>query len=264
LFAGPGIPASASGDFELFKLYCLILELSGRCLVRRKLKRELVKTEIRETKDGSTTLFVPELNEHYHSINGALQESLHVFIRAGLEHVLQQQAEVRLLEVGFGTGLNALLSLQHVLGQRARVYYDTLEKYPLRWELIQAMHFEKFILNPELLDYLAPLHQSAWEQAVALLPNFALRKLQADLETLVLPGASYHLIYFDAFAPEKQPALWTDAIFQKLYDALLPGGVLVSYCAKGSFKRSLKAAGFVLEALPGPAGKREMTRARRP
>lgn len=223
-----------------------------------------MKTEIRQTKDGSTTLFVPELNEHYHSINGALQESLHVFIRAGLQQALQRQFRVRLLEVGFGTGLNALLSLQHVWGQAEAVQYDTLEKYPLSWELIQAMHFEKFILNPELLDYLPQLHQAPWQQAVNVLPNFTLQKLQADLQTQVLPDQYYHLIYFDAFAPEKQPELWTDGIFAKLYEALLPGGILVSYCAKGSFKRSLKAAGFHLEALPGPAGKREMTRAHRP
>jgi tRNA U34 5-methylaminomethyl-2-thiouridine-forming methyltransferase MnmC len=223
-----------------------------------------VKTEIRETKDGSTTLFVPALNEHYHSTNGALQESLHVFIRAGLAYMLTQQPGVRLLEVGFGTGLNALLSLQHVLGQPGTVQYDTLEKYPLSWELIQAMHFEKFILHPALMNYLPLLHQSPWEQVLPVLPNFHLRKLQADLETLVLPAGYYHLIYFDAFAPEKQPALWTDEIFGHLYEALQPGGILVSYCAKGSFKRSLKAAGFTLEALPGPAGKREMTRARRP
>ena len=223
-----------------------------------------MKTEIRETKDGSTTLFVPELNEHYHSINGALQESLHVFIRAGLEHVLQSQPQVRLLEVGFGTGLNALLTLQQVMGQRGQVQYDALEKYPLSWELVAAMHFEKFILNPELMDYLPQLHQAPWEQTVALLPGFDLKKQEAALETHLLPAQYYHLIYFDAFAPEKQPELWTDEIFRKLYGALLPGGVLVSYCAKGSFKRSLKAAGFTLEALPGPAGKREMTRARRP
>jgi tRNA U34 5-methylaminomethyl-2-thiouridine-forming methyltransferase MnmC len=245
--------------FQFFRSLVLI----NADIWRLKRKKQ-VKTEIRETKDGSTTLFVAELNEHYHSINGALQESLHVFIRAGLEHVLQQQSQVRLLEVGFGTGLNALLSLQQVWGQAATVQYDTLEKYPLSWELIQRMHFEKFILNPELLDYLAPLHQAPWEQAVSLLPNFQLRKLEADLETLALPADTYQLIYFDAFAPEKQPALWTDEIFRRLYDSLQAGGVLVSYCAKGSFKRSLKAAGFILEALPGPAGKREMTRARRP
>ena len=223
-----------------------------------------MKTEIRETKDGSTTLFVPELNEHYHSINGALQESLHVFIRAGLEHVLQSQPQVRLLEVGFGTGLNALLTLQQVMGQRGQVQYDALEKYPLSWELVAAMHFEKFILNPELMDYLPQLHQAPWEQTASLLPGFDLKKQEAALETHLLPAQYYHLIYFDAFAPEKQPELWTDEIFRKLYGALLPGGILVSYCAKGSFKRSLKAAGFTLEALPGPAGKREMTRARRP
>ena len=223
-----------------------------------------MKTEIRETKDGSTTLFVPELNEHYHSINGALQESLHVFIRAGLEHVLQSQPQVRLLEVGFGTGLNALLTLQQVMGHRGQVQYDALEKYPLSWELVAAMHFENFILNPELMDYLPQLHQAPWEQTVALLPGFDLKKQEAALETHLLPTQYYHLIYFDAFAPEKQPELWTDEIFRKLYGALLPGGILVSYCAKGSFKRSLKAAGFTLEALPGPAGKREMTRARRP
>ncbi|MGV3641957.1 MAG: tRNA (5-methylaminomethyl-2-thiouridine)(34)-methyltransferase MnmD [Adhaeribacter sp.] len=224
-----------------------------------------MKPEIRETKDGSTTLFVPELNEHYHSVNGALQESLHVFIRAGLAQVLASQQEARLLEVGFGTGLNALLSLQHLQGQPAKnLVYDTLEKYPLSWDLIQAMHFEKFILQPELLDYLPQLHQAPWEEAVPLLPNFTLRKLEADLKTHVLPQGYYHLIYFDAFAPEKQPGLWTDEIFARLYASLQPGGVLVSYCAKGSFKRSLKAAGFHLEALPGPAGKREMTRARRP
>ena len=223
-----------------------------------------MKTEIRETKDGSTTLFVPELNEHYHSINGALQESLHVFIRAGLEHVLQSQPQVRLLEVGFGTGLNALLTLQQGMGHRGQVQYDALEKYPLSWELVAAMHFEKFILNPELMDYLPQLHQAPWEQTASLLPGFDLKKQEAALETHLLPAQYYHLIYFDAFAPEKQPELWTDEIFRKLYGALLPGGILVSYCAKGSFKRSLKAAGFTLEALPGPAGKREMTRARRP
>jgi len=223
-----------------------------------------VKTEIRQTKDGSTTLFVPELNEHYHSVNGALQESLHVFVRAGLAHALASHQELRLLEVGFGTGLNALLSLQHLQGQPAKsLQYDTLEKYPLSWDLIQAMQFEKFILQPELLGFLPLLHQAPWEEAVPVSPNFTLRKLKADLKTHVLPQACYHLIYFDAFAPEKQPGLWTDEVFARLYEALLPGGVLVSYCAKGSFKRSLKAAGFRLEALPGPAGKREMTRARK-
>jgi len=220
-----------------------------------------MKTEIRQTKDGSATLYVPALNEHYHSVNGALQESLHVFIRAGLDYKLTQKEEVRLLEIGFGTGLNALLSLQQFRLHPVRVQYDTLEKYPLSADLIADMHFEKFILNPELLDFLPFLHQAPWQDPVSILPNFELRKIQADLTTYDLPENYYDLIYFDAFAPEKQPELWTDAIFLKLYESLQAGGVLVSYCAKGSFKRSLKAAGFTVEALPGPVGKREMTRA---
>ncbi|MBC3540987.1 tRNA (5-methylaminomethyl-2-thiouridine)(34)-methyltransferase MnmD [Rufibacter sediminis] len=220
--------------------------------------------EVRQTKDGSTTLFVPELNEHYHSVHGALQESLHVFIKMGLEATLERQTTVRLLEIGFGTGLNALLTLQHTLVSGATVVYDTLEKYPLSPEVVAQLQFDKFILNPELLDYVGPLHAAAWEQPTTITPRFTLRKLETDLEAFAPAPDSYDLIYFDAFAPEKQPHLWTDAIFQKMYDCLAPGGTLVTYCAKGSFKRSLKAAGFTVEALPGPPGKREMTRGVKP
>ncbi len=223
-----------------------------------------MKTEIRRTKDGSTTLFVPALNEHYHSVNGALQESEHVFIRAGLQYSWLQATELTILEIGFGTGLNALLTLQQTLLQQKRVYYHTLEKYPLAPAVIAEMHFEQFILNPELLDYLLPLHAAPWNEPKAVTPFFTLQKLAADLEFHVFPANAYDLIYFDAFAPEKQPELWTDAIFQELFGATKPGGILVSYCAKGSFKRNLKAAGFTVEALPGPAGKREMTRAHKP
>ncbi|WP_370589988.1 tRNA (5-methylaminomethyl-2-thiouridine)(34)-methyltransferase MnmD [Rufibacter sp. LB8] len=203
---------------------------------------------------------MPELNEHYHSVHGALQESQHVFIKMGLQATLERLPAVRLLEVGFGTGLNALLTLQHSLATGATVQYDTLEKYPLSAEVVDKLEFEKFILNPELLDFFQPLHAAPWEQPVPITPNFTLQKLEIDLEAFAPAPESYDLIYFDAFAPEKQPHLWTDAIFQKLYDALAPGGRLVTYCAKGSFKRSLKAAGFTVEALPGPPGKREMTR----
>ncbi len=220
-----------------------------------------MKTEIRQTKDGSVTLYVPELNEHYHSVNGALQESLHVFIRAGLEYAWQNKPEVTVLEIGFGTGLNALLTLQQTLFNQKKVFYHTLEKYPLAPVLIEQMHFEQFILNPELLDYLPPLHTAPWNEPVKLTPAFTLLKAETDLRTYLLPTEHYDIIYFDAFAPDKQPELWTDAIMEKLFASLKFTGSLVSYCAKGSFKRSLKAAGFTVEALPGPAGKREMTRA---
>ncbi|RNI30106.1 SAM-dependent methyltransferase [Rufibacter immobilis] len=219
-----------------------------------------MNVEVKQTKDGSTTLFVPALNEHYHSVHGALQESLHVFIKMGLQAALETRTGVRVLEVGFGTGLNALLTLQHTLASGATVHYTTLEKYPLTPQVVAQLQFDKFILNPELLDFFGPLHAAAWEQPVPVTPQFTLLKLETDLEAFAPSPNSYDLIYFDAFAPEKQPHLWTDAIFQKMHDCLSPGGTLVTYCAKGSFKRSLKAAGFAVEALPGPPGKREMTR----
>ena len=220
--------------------------------------------EIRQTKDGSNTLYVPDLNEHYHSVHGALQESQHVFIRQGLEHMLAQKKDIAVLEVGFGTGLNAILTIPVAVAQQALIRYDTLEKYPLSEEVVKQLHFEQFILNPELLDNFYQLHASRWNEPIDILPNFTLQKLHETLENYAAPGNYYDVIYFDAFAPEKQPELWTDAMFEKLYAATRPGGVLVTYCAKGSFKRSLKAAGYQVEALPGPPGKREMTRGLKP
>ncbi|HEY4650546.1 MAG TPA: tRNA (5-methylaminomethyl-2-thiouridine)(34)-methyltransferase MnmD [Pontibacter sp.] len=220
--------------------------------------------EIRQTKDGSNTLYVPELNEHYHSVHGAMQESQHVFIKHGLEHALEQKPDVKILEVGFGTGLNAILTFPFALAQKAFVQYDTLEKFPLTQEVVEQLHFERFILNPELFDYYKQMHAAPWNQPVDLIPYFTLQKIHETLEEFCSPDAYYDVVYFDAFAPEKQPELWTEEVFAKLFKAVRPGGVLVTYCAKGAFKRNLKAAGFTVEALPGPPGKREMTRGTRP
>ena len=220
--------------------------------------------EIRQTKDGSNTLYVPELNEHYHSVHGALQESQHVFIKHGLEHILEQKRDVKILEIGFGTGLNAILTLPFALAQKAFVQYDTLEKYPLTMDVVEQLHFEQFILNPELLDHFKKMHAAPWNEPIDLSPYFTLQKIHETLEEFSPPEAYYDVVYFDAFAPEKQPELWTEEVFAKLYNATRPGGILVTYCAKGAFKRNLKAAGFIVEALPGPPGKREMTRGIRP
>lgn len=216
--------------------------------------------EIRQTKDGSNTLFVPELNEHYHSVHGALQESQHVFIKHGLEHVLSSKKDIKILEVGFGTGLNAILTYPFALAKKAFIQYDTLEKFPLEQEVVNQLQFDKVILNPELHDVYLKMHAAPWNEPVDLIPYFSLQKMHETLEEYVAPQSYYDLVYFDAFAPEKQPELWSEEMFVKLYNAIRPGGILVTYCAKGSFKRSLKAAGFEVEALPGPPGKREMTR----
>ena len=223
-----------------------------------------MRVEVRPTADGSSTLYVPELDEHYHSTHGAVQEAQHVYVRAGLEPVLTAATgEVRVFEIGFGTGLNALLTLQRGLVSPWSIRYDTIEKHPLPLPIIQELGVERYILNPELLDYHRQLHAAVWDTPVALSTRFAVHKIAGTLQATPLPEEAYHVVYFDAFAPEKQPDLWTDEVFAQLYAATAPGGVLVSYCAKGNFRRSLKAAGWLVEKLPGPPGKREMTQARK-
>jgi tRNA U34 5-methylaminomethyl-2-thiouridine-forming methyltransferase MnmC len=224
----------------------------------------MIEVEVRTTGDGSSTLYVPALDEHYHSMHGAVQEAQHVYLQAGLEPMLTStKAPLWVLEIGFGTGLNALLTLQRSLTANQPIFYDTIEKNPLSKAVIGQLGAERYILNPELLDYQQQLHAAAWSAPVALTTRFALHKIPGALQDTMLCEETYNVIFFDAFAPEKQPDMWTDAVFAQLYDATAPGGVLVSYCAKGSFRRSLKAAGWKVEKLAGPPGKREMTRARK-
>ena len=222
------------------------------------------KVEVRPTADGSATLFVPALNEHYHSQHGARQESAHVFVRHGLLPRLPAAAEagraLRILEVGLGTGLNALLTLEAAQAAGAAIEYNGLETYPLPPAVVAALQPEWDARGTPLRELFAALHAAPWEAPVELLPGFRLRKLPQPLQEAALPPAHYDLVYFDAFAPEKQPELWTEAIFARLYAAAAPGAVLVSYCAQGQFRRNLRAAGWHTEKLPGPPGKREMTR----
>ncbi len=228
---------------------------------------DAAKIEVRTTADGSPTFYVPALDEHYHSRHGAAQESRHVFIEAGLRPLLAagigQRKPLRVLEVGLGTGLNALLTLAAVETTPAAIRYDGYETFPLPPAAVAALA-PQWADNPRLSQAFAQLHAAPWGDAVALAPSFTLTKMQAQIEAADLPGAAYDLLYFDAFAPEKQPELWTEDVFAKLYAAAAPGAVLVSYCAQGQFRRNLRAAGWLTEKLPGPPGKREMTRARKP
>ena len=228
--------------------------------------QEAPKVEVRVTADGSATLFVPALNEHYHSHHGARQESAHVFIRHGLLPLLPlglEEQPLRILEVGLGTGLNALLTLEASQAAGAFIEYDGLETYPLPPAVVAALQPEWDQRGELLSELFAELHAAPWGAPVTLLPGFTIRKINQPLELAALQPACYHLLYFDAFAPEKQPELWTAAIFAQLYAAAAPGAVLVSYCAQGQFRRNLRAAGWLTEKLPGPPGKREMTRARK-
>ncbi len=226
------------------------------------------KVEVRTTADGSPTLYVPALNEHYHSHHGAAQESRHVFIAAGLMPLLDAglgqpgQPPLRLLEVGLGTALNALLTLEAAQASGAAITYDGYETLPLPPVTVAALA-SQWDSMPALSQAFYQLHAAPWGEAVALAPGFSLTKIQAPVQTAALPAEQYNLFYFDAFAPEKQPELWTEEVFARLYAAAAPGAVLVSYCAQGQFRRNLRAAGWLTEKLPGPPGKREMTRARK-
>lgn len=215
--------------------------------------------ELRTTADGSKTIFSPQFNENYHSIYGAMGESLHVYIENGLAAFTAFE-ELHILEIGFGTGLNALLTCLKKPPHQ-KVFYTGLEPYPVETALWQQLHYGQQEGATALFEN---IHQAGWGYGVGIAPNFVLTKLQTDLMVWEPAPAAFDLVYFDAFAPSAQTALWTTSVFEKTYHTLRAGGQLVTYCAKGAVKRNMKAAGFQIEGLPGPPGKREMTRATKP
>lgn len=216
--------------------------------------------EITTTADGSKTLFVPFWDEHYHSIHGARQESLHVFIDAGLKYIFDRNPSqvINIFEVGLGTGLNALLTAQYLKDTNHLVEYQSIEAYPLNEEEVHALNY----VQPEEVSYslFQKIHQSPWGEWASISPQMNLLKIHSYLENWST-DRKIDLVYFDAFAPSAQPQLWTEEIFRLIFDSMSEEGVLVTYCAKGVVKRAMKAVGFKVEAIPGPPGKREMTRA---
>ncbi|MCC6837032.1 MAG: tRNA (5-methylaminomethyl-2-thiouridine)(34)-methyltransferase MnmD [Bacteroidia bacterium] len=219
-----------------------------------------MKPEIIQTADGSHSLYLKELDEHYHSVHGAIQEGIHVFINAGLQACNKEK--ISILEIGLGTGLNALLTLMEVERSGKQVHYTAIEAFPLEEQLIAQLNYVQVLKAEELTEQFKHIHASAWGQEQTISKQFTLLKLEGQLQTTVFP-ATYDLIYFDAFGPRVQPEMWTEEIFSKMFAVLAPGGILVTYCAKGEVKRTLKKVGFVVETLPGPPGKREMVRARK-
>jgi tRNA U34 5-methylaminomethyl-2-thiouridine-forming methyltransferase MnmC len=216
------------------------------------------------TSDGSHTLYVPELGEHYHSVHGAVQESTHVFIKHGLEALPVGEGHLHIFEMGLGTGLNLLLTALQPL-QRP-VHYVSIEAYPVNADEAASLNYGSlFNEHPEAKALLHAIHNLPWGEPAELKPGFTIHKIHAKLSDL--PWGSlpqFNLVYFDAFAPDVQPNLWTEEVFAALYNQMQLGGTLVTYCAKGSVKRAMKTAGFTIERLPGPPGKREMTRAVKP
>lgn len=221
------------------------------------MKRELVLTA-----DGSKTLYIPEWNEHYHSSHGALQEAQHVFIKNGL--YANTDDYITILEMGFGTGLNALLTYFAAEKRHQFIHYIGVEAYPVGEHEWQNMDYAPHANAPEAQELFEQFHTLSWNTSKSLSEHFVLDKRHVKLAQLVQPDQTIDLIFYDAFGPRVQPELWTADIFQLLYNWLVPGGILVTYCAKGQVKRDLKSVGFLVESLPGPPGKREMTRAKKP
>jgi len=217
------------------------------------MERILIKTD-----DGSHTLFLPEIDEHYHSTHGAIQESKHVFIEAGLKQM--QKNELTIFEVGFGTGLNSFLTYLETENTHLKINYYCIEKYPLTDEIYQSLNYADEKRGNEGTVFQL-MHHSSWNVMTEIDARFNLTKIDADIITFDFSNLpQFDLIYFDAFAPNKQPELWTSEMFQQLYNKCNPGGILVTYCAKGEIRRKLQSVGFNVERLNGPPGKREMLR----
>ena len=214
------------------------------------------------TQDGSFTLYHEKSGEHYHSIRGALTESNHVFIQAGLREVADEGRLIHIIEMGFGTGLNALLSLQFAQANRIKIHYTAIELYPLAPELITQLNIPNLANAPELSAAFEVMHQCDPDATVTITEFFTFIKCLRDIRQFHTDIPA-DVVYYDAFSPNVQPELWTIAVFENLYQMMRSEAVLVTYCAKGQVKRHLKSAGFSVTALPGAAGKREMIRAKK-
>ena len=223
-----------------------------------RMNRKIINTE-----DGSTTIEIPSLNVTYHSRHGAIRESMHVYINAGLKHFTGQNRAtdaIHVFEMGFGTGLNALLTLAEAERFQQKIFYTAIELHPLEKDIINDLNYCDQLQRPDLRQAFLQLHSCEWETENSISPFFSIKKSYTSLFNFSA-ASTFHIIYYDAFAPSAQPELWTEAIFKKIFQMLLPNGILVTYCSKGDVQRAMKAAGFQVEKLTGPPGKREMVRA---
>ncbi|NMH26199.1 tRNA (5-methylaminomethyl-2-thiouridine)(34)-methyltransferase MnmD [Flavobacterium solisilvae] len=218
-----------------------------------------MKREIIQTKDGSTSIFIPEWNESYHSKHGAIQEAYHVFIKNGFS--LFEAKPVSILEIGFGTGLNAFITSLEAKKNNQQINYVGVEAYPISPEEILAMNYAALI-DANTIDVFKEIHQANWESENQIHANFSLTKRKQFFQDID-DKECFDLIYFDAFGFDVQPELWSTAIFIKMYNALKVNGILVTYACRTSIKNAMKEAGFEVEKLPGAPGKREMLRAKK-
>ena len=223
-----------------------------------------MKREILITSDGSTTIHLPDWNEQYHSKHGAIQEAMHVFIKHGLSlfyNATENEKDgISILEIGFGTGLNAFITFLEAQKNSLTIDYVGVEAYPVSNSEIDKLNYISELKASSFKEVFNSLHSTSWDKKIAISNNFQLTKRKQFFED-INDKNSFNIIYFDAFGAQNQPELWTAIIFEKMYKALREKGVLVTYSAKGSVRRALQEVGFNVERLPGPPGKREMLRA---
>ncbi len=213
--------------------------------------------QIALTADGNPTLYSEEFASHYHSLNGSVAESDYIFIEHNLKYYISQHqaSNIHIFELGFGTGLNAYLAAEFAEQNNIQIIYHAIELFPVSNTIIQNLDFK----IPDIQLYKS-LHTTQWEQEVQLTPYFTLLKHEGDFCNYNILKNHYHLFFMDAFGPDHQPEMWEPMILQKIYGSLLPNGVLTTFSARGSFRRCLQSIGFVVERLPGPKGKRHITR----
>jgi tRNA U34 5-methylaminomethyl-2-thiouridine-forming methyltransferase MnmC len=214
------------------------------------------------TADGSHTLAVPELNETYHSTYGAIQESRHIFIDHGLDYWFKTSGsnKVNIFEVGFGTGLNALLSVEYAKNHQKSITYDAIESDPIPEAEALLLNYPHMLSELAAFQWFEQIHTSAWNDYTEIGENVKLKKIHETIQEFK-STEQYDVCFFDAFAPSKQPEMWEISILEKIEQLLIPGGVFTTYCAAGHLRRSLISLGFSLEILPGPPGKKEVVRA---
>jgi tRNA U34 5-methylaminomethyl-2-thiouridine-forming methyltransferase MnmC len=217
-----------------------------------------MKREVVNTADGSKTIRIIDLDENYHSSHGALQEAEHVFIKYGL--LSCDKDNINIFEMGFGTGLNAFLTAKHNLELGKTIFYHGVEAYPVNSIELEALGYNK-LLGDDYEQLYTKIHKVKWDDIQWINERLSLLKSEDRLQELELKSFFYDVIYYDAFGPRAQDEMWSIELFEKMYKCLQKGGFLVTYCAKGQVKRNMKAVGFEIEPLPGPPGKREMTRA---
>jgi tRNA U34 5-methylaminomethyl-2-thiouridine-forming methyltransferase MnmC len=214
------------------------------------------------TEDGSHSIFSQQFGVAYHSTHGAIQETKHIFIEAALNHYIQKKSidKIRILDIGFGTGLNVFMTFLESLKLGCEIDLTTIEAYPLSITIAEQLNFPRLLNAPQFDDIFKLLHTVNWEEKYLLTNNFTFQKRLLDFKKITYTD-DFDIIYYDAFSPESQPELWESDILQLMFDALKIEGILTTYCAKGSFKRALKSVGFQIENISGPKGKREITRA---